>query len=92
MAYDITSVLALWSPGPPELLIILLIALLIFGRRLPEIARNMGKSMTEFKRGLRDTQDVTGEIDDDINEVKNHAIDKAKKASGLDELDKDEPS
>lgn len=41
----------------PELLIIGLIALLIFGKRLPEVARSLGKGMTEFKKGLRGIED-----------------------------------
>ena len=34
----------------------LLVALLLFGRRLPEVARSLGRSIVEFKRGLRDLE------------------------------------
>jgi sec-independent protein translocase protein TatA len=41
--------------GWPELLLILAALLLLFGaRKLPEIARSLGKSSKEFKAGLRD--------------------------------------
>ena len=43
-------------PGPWETLLILFVALLLFGRRLPEVARSMGKSITEFKKGLNEAQ------------------------------------
>ncbi len=39
--------------GIPELIVIALIALLLFGRRLPEVMRNLGKGIVEFKRGVR---------------------------------------
>jgi sec-independent protein translocase protein TatA len=38
--------------SPVELLIIGGIAVLLFGSRLPSVARSMGKSVTEFKKGL----------------------------------------
>ena len=46
-----------WMPGPMELVVILIIGLLLFGKRLPEIARNMGRGVVEFKRGLRNIED-----------------------------------
>lgn len=41
--------------GMPELLVILLIALLIFGAaKLPQIGRALGKTISEFKKGLKE--------------------------------------
>jgi sec-independent protein translocase protein TatA len=41
--------------GPTELLIVLGIVLLLFGgKKLPDLARSLGKSSREFKKGLRD--------------------------------------
>ena len=43
--------------GFPELLVILLIILLLFGaKRLPEIARGLGKSIHEFKKGVKEIE------------------------------------
>jgi len=41
--------------GAPEILIILAVFLLLFGaKKLPELARSLGKSSTEFKKGLKE--------------------------------------
>ena len=37
-----------------KLLIALAVVLLLFGNRLPSVARSLGQSLTEFKKGLRD--------------------------------------
>ena len=47
--------LAMWTPGLPELIVILVIILLLFGyKRLPELMRSMGKGVKEFKKGIKE--------------------------------------
>lgn len=52
-----TVIFAFFSPGPFELAIIGVIALLLFGKRLPEVARSLGKGIVEFKKGVRGIED-----------------------------------
>lgn len=46
-----------WAPSFPELMIIMIIALLLFGKRLPDVARSLGKGVIEFKKGLKGVED-----------------------------------
>jgi sec-independent protein translocase protein TatA len=45
------------SMGPMEMLIVGVIAVLLFGKRLPEVGRSLGKGIVEFKKGLHGMED-----------------------------------
>ncbi|NLY00411.1 MAG: twin-arginine translocase TatA/TatE family subunit [Rhodopirellula sp.] len=47
----------MFSPGPIELLIVGVIAVFLFGTRLPEVGRSLGKGLVEFKKGIREIED-----------------------------------
>ncbi len=52
--------------GFPEFLILMALAVLLFGKRLPEVARSLGKGVIEFKKGLSglgDELDISGPPD-----------------------------
>ncbi len=49
--------LSFYMPGPWEIIIIAVVALLLFGRRLPEVGRSLGRGIVEFKKGLRGVED-----------------------------------
>lgn len=62
-----THILAfLQNLGWPEMMVIGVVALLLFGKRLPEVGRSLGKGIVEFKKGLR-------EAGDEINSAGNEA-------------------
>jgi sec-independent protein translocase protein TatA len=72
-------------PGGWEWIVILIVALLIFGRRLPEIARSVGKSLTEFKKGINEAKETTDDLAGDVREIKDEVVKETKDAAGLDE-------
>jgi sec-independent protein translocase protein TatA len=43
--------------GPTELIVVLVIGLLLFGHKLPDMARSIGKGVVEFKKGLHGMED-----------------------------------
>lgn len=57
-----TLTLAFWSPGPAEMLVLAVVALLLYGGNLPEVARSWGKSFAEFRRGLTGFQNELNEV------------------------------
>lgn len=52
------------SIGPVEMMIFGVLALLLFGKRLPEVARSLGKGIVEFKRGIKGVQDELNSVTD----------------------------
>ena len=65
---------AIGMPSSGEWLVLLVVGLLIFGRRLPEVGRTVAKTVTQFRRGL---QDFKRELDkdEDFREVRSSVQD-----------------
>jgi sec-independent protein translocase protein TatA len=49
--------LALGMPNGGEWIVIAILGLLFFGKRLPEVGRSLGKGIVEFKKGLKDIEE-----------------------------------
>lgn len=58
------SVVLAFGLGNTEFMIIGLIAVLLFGNRLPSVARSMGKSFIEFKKGVRGIEEDVADVTD----------------------------
>ena len=57
-----------FSLGGPEIILILAVILIFFGaKRIPELARGLGKGLREFKDA---TKEIKEEIDEGVDEVK----------------------
>jgi sec-independent protein translocase protein TatA len=74
----------MFGMGPWELFLIFVAILLLFGaKRLPEIAKGMGKGISEFKKAVKDTSDeIKGSLDEKADTKGND------KAAGTDEKKK----
>ena len=52
-----TSLFGLFNLGTQEILVLLVLGVLLFGRRLPEVGRYLGKGIVEFKKGMKGLED-----------------------------------
>jgi len=69
------SLFAMFSPGPAEMMIILGIGVLLFGKRLPEVGRSLGKGIVEFKKGVRGIEDEIESSSNSVSTARNEADD-----------------
>lgn len=88
--------------GPLEMVVIGTVAVLLFGSRLPSVARSAGKSLTEFRRGMQDLQsDFRQSIDmeetlkysppsDTVHQANDHEDDEAEEDPSEDSPESDE--
>ena len=65
------NILAFLGPiGMPEMIVLAILGLLIFGKRLPEVGKSLGKGIVSFKKGLQG-------VEDDIEQASNRPDDDA---------------
>ena len=69
------NILSFMSLGPMEMIMIAIVGLLIFGNRLPDVGRSLGKGLVEFKKGLKGVQDDMEQADREIDKDTNHSAD-----------------
>ncbi len=68
------------SVGTPELLLILVIFLLLFGpQKLPEFGKSLGRAIREFKKASQELQET---IEKEVNDLQRHATEEPPKAQG----------
>lgn len=74
--------------GMPELIIIMVIALIVIGpRKLPDLARALGKGMAEFRKATQEIKESL-DVEEDLREVKEDLVDSI---SGFDTPQEPEP-
>lgn len=62
------AIVAFMNLGPQEMILIFVLVLLLFGaKKLPELARGLGKSMGEFKKARQEFEDEITRAQDDID-------------------------
>lgn len=62
-----SNLLFIGSIGMPELIVIMLIILLLFGaKKIPELMNGLGKGVKSFKKGMKEVEDEIEKIDTDV--------------------------
>jgi sec-independent protein translocase protein TatA len=57
MFATLTPVFGFFGLGTQEIMLLLVLGVLLFGRNLPSLGRSLGKTVTEFKRGVKGLED-----------------------------------
>lgn len=74
------------SPGPLEIILLALLGLLIFGKRLPEVGKSIGRGIVEFKKGLSGVEDEINQAGQpkqlEGNETETHTTAQQKEPAG----------
>ncbi|MEX2671915.1 MAG: twin-arginine translocase TatA/TatE family subunit [Phycisphaeraceae bacterium] len=71
-----TMTLGFYMPSGWEWMIILVIALLVFGKRLPEVGRSLGKGIVEFKKGIKGVKDELDDVEKEVDDASNQPDEK----------------
>ncbi|MDR4505592.1 MAG: twin-arginine translocase TatA/TatE family subunit [Candidatus Scalindua sp.] len=61
-------------PGGWEWIIVLIIALLVFGKKIPTTMRSIGRSVVEFKKGLKGVKNEVEEVEEEIKKVDDNDV------------------
>ena len=80
MNEHVQYMLAIGMPQGWEWLVILLLALLIWGRRLPDVARGLGRSLSEFKKGVKEAENAKDEVANEVKKVKDDVVNETRDA------------
>ena len=78
----------MFGMGFTELLVLGIVAVMLFGKRLPEVARSLGKSYQQFRRGL---EDVQREVNRTVRSTES-SVRESTRALTYDEDDYEQPS
>jgi len=82
------TVLPLFGPVGPEMLIILLVLVLLFGaNKIPKLARSTGQAMGEFKKGREDIEEELQEMSDPTADTTSTSTDTEPVVEESDEAD-----
>lgn len=64
----------MFSIGAPELILILVIVLILFGPgKLPEVGRSLGKALSEFKKAKKDLENEINDNDENEDKLKHES-------------------
>ncbi|MFI4875275.1 MAG: twin-arginine translocase TatA/TatE family subunit [Blastopirellula sp. JB062] len=77
--------------GMQEMMIVAVLAVLLFGKNLPSVARSLGRSYADFKKGLSDIQSefhsATKEVEDTVNDRGGYFSGSSNSSSDYDDFD-----